>query len=275
MSYILDALKKAERERHLTRVPTLTTVHSSVRGTGRRMALWAVAPVLLVGAGLSIWLLRPTPSVAPPVATDFRTDLGATRPASPVAPGGTTTPLPPAATQPAAPVTPAPPGPSVENQSNAPRQPTREPAVSPRPTVIPPRQAAGPSGLPSDGGAARSVEPEPVRRTPDSSAAVSRPAEPPPPPQVPPSAGADRPRADTVVTPPPSLPPNPPMLHDAIGKMKLDILVYTDVPADRMVIIGGQKYVVGQLVDGLYLLEGITREGAILSYQGERAVLQP
>jgi hypothetical protein len=65
------------------------------------------------------------------------------------------------------------------------------------------------------------------------------------------------------------------MLHDAIGKMKLDILVYTDVPADRMVIISGQKYVVGPLVDGLYLLEGITREGAILSYLGERALLQP
>ncbi len=57
--------------------------------------------------------------------------------------------------------------------------------------------------------------------------------------------------------------------------MKLDILVYTDVPADRMVIINGQKYVVGQHVDGLYLLEAITREGAVLSYQGERAVLPP
>ena len=254
MSYILDALKKAERERHLTRVPTLTTVHSSVRGTGRRIGLWAVGAVLLVGAGLSIWLLRPTPSVAPPVATDSRTDLGATRPASPVAPEGTTTPLPSVATQPAAPATPAPPGPSAGSQSEAPRQPNREPAASLRPTVIPPRQAAGPSGLPTDVGAARPVEPEPVRRTPDSSAAVSRPAEPPP--------------------PPPS-PPNPPTLYDAIGKMKLDILVYTDVPADRMVIISGKKYVVGQLVDGLYLLEGITREGAILSYQGERAVLQP
>ncbi len=57
--------------------------------------------------------------------------------------------------------------------------------------------------------------------------------------------------------------------------MKLDILVYTDVPADRMVIINGQRYVVGQYVDGLYLLEAITREGAVLSYQGEQAILPP
>jgi hypothetical protein len=57
--------------------------------------------------------------------------------------------------------------------------------------------------------------------------------------------------------------------------MKLDVFVYTDVEVDRMVVINGRKYVVGQLVNGVYLLEGITREGAVLTYQGERLVLRP
>jgi hypothetical protein len=57
--------------------------------------------------------------------------------------------------------------------------------------------------------------------------------------------------------------------------MTLDVFVYTDVEADRMAVINGRRYVKGQLVDGLYLLEGITPEGVVLSYRGERAVLQP
>ncbi len=42
MSYILDALKKADRERNLAKVPTLTTVHVPVLTTGRRVGVWAV-----------------------------------------------------------------------------------------------------------------------------------------------------------------------------------------------------------------------------------------
>ena len=57
--------------------------------------------------------------------------------------------------------------------------------------------------------------------------------------------------------------------------MTLDVFVYTDIEADRMVIINGRRYVRGQLVDGLYLVEEIAPEGAVLSYQGERVVLRP
>jgi general secretion pathway protein B len=104
---------------------------------------------------------------------------------------------------------------------------------------------------------------------------VSGAAEPSPRPQREPRAGVDRPPADTVVSAPPSTPPSPPSLLDALAKMKLEIFVYTDVSKDRMVIINGRKYAEGEQVDGLYLLEAITREGAVLTYQGERALLQP
>ncbi len=57
--------------------------------------------------------------------------------------------------------------------------------------------------------------------------------------------------------------------------MTLDVFVYTGAKADRMVVINGHRYVPGQYVDGQYLLEDITPEGAILSYQGQRATLRP
>lgn len=57
--------------------------------------------------------------------------------------------------------------------------------------------------------------------------------------------------------------------------MKLDLFVYTDVPADRMIIVNGQRYLEGDQIDGRYLVESITRDGAVLSYQGEKAVLRP
>ena len=58
MSFILDALKKADRERHLNKIPTLATVHIPVYVKGRRVAVWAVAALLLSAAGL-VWWLQP------------------------------------------------------------------------------------------------------------------------------------------------------------------------------------------------------------------------
>jgi len=57
--------------------------------------------------------------------------------------------------------------------------------------------------------------------------------------------------------------------------MRLDLFVYTDVPADRMVVINGRKYGEGEEVDGLYRVESITREGALLSYKDEKLLLRP
>jgi len=61
MSYILDALKKSERERAKGNIPTLETVPDS--GAGRR-ALWVgvligAGALLLVGAVAWLVILRP------------------------------------------------------------------------------------------------------------------------------------------------------------------------------------------------------------------------
>ncbi|MBI4573592.1 MAG: general secretion pathway protein GspB [candidate division NC10 bacterium] len=268
MSYILDALKKAERERHPTRVPTLTTVHSPALGARRRAGLWVVGAVLLAGGSLSIWLLRPSPSVAPQVAMAPRSGVDATPPASPAAPGGATAQPQTTAAQPSVPVTSAPADPGAGRPPESLRPPPREPAVTLLPTATPPLQASEPAGA----AAPRPVEPGPVRRTPDSPGAVSGAAEPPRRPQTEPRTGPNGPQAVLAA---PMAPPSLPTLGEALARMKLDIFVYTEVPKDRMVIINGRKYVEGEQVEELYLLEAITREGAVLTYQGERALLQP
>ena len=82
MSYILDALKRAERERHLTHVPTLATIHASAHPTRSRW-LWVVGGVLLVNAIVVMLLLRAgpgagptsTPSLTPPAAAPPTADV--------------------------------------------------------------------------------------------------------------------------------------------------------------------------------------------------------
>lgn len=65
MSYILEALRKAERERSIGQVPTLDT-HGESEGPGRsRGWLWIVAAALLVNAAvLAAWLLTRAPETA-------------------------------------------------------------------------------------------------------------------------------------------------------------------------------------------------------------------
>lgn len=66
-----------------------------------------------------------------------------------------------------------------------------------------------------------------------------------------------------------------PAVQEAVGRITLDVLVYSERAPERMVFISGRKYVEGQQVDGKLVLEAITQEGAILSYQGQRFILRP
>jgi len=91
VSYILDALRKAERERHLGQPPTLATLPPPTESSRQRFWIW---PGLVLGLGLNAVLLalflnRPLP-IAEPVASS------APAPESPVA----TLPVAPAPTLP-------------------------------------------------------------------------------------------------------------------------------------------------------------------------------
>jgi hypothetical protein len=75
---------------------------------------------------------------------------------------------------------------------------------------------------------------------------------------------------------PPEMPKIRPMsFQEAISKMPLSLLMYSDNKAERMVYINGRKYVEGDYIEEIYLLESITGDGAIISHQGERTLLQP
>src|SRR5262245_58710615 len=70
MSYILDALKKAEQVRQrATRVPTLATVHRAPAASTPRRPLWPwiAGGLLLINTVVLGWLLvKPSPRPAPP-----------------------------------------------------------------------------------------------------------------------------------------------------------------------------------------------------------------
>jgi general secretion pathway protein B len=269
MSFILDALKKADRERNLNKVPTLATVHIPVYVTGRRVALWIVA-VGLLGAAAVVWWLR-TPTEAPVATIQPRPSVAVQPPTKPIDPerapaSETVASVPPAAV----PESPSP-GPSVPSRSDTRRQADRDRPLGPRPARPVPQPVFEPPPP--------AIEPEmrevrPVELRPPSLPS-SRPEALP---------GVEASRPSSVTPPPPTAPPAqaalpgpaaPPTLREALSKMTLDVFVYTDVEADRMAVINGRRYVTGQLVDGLYLVESINRDGVTLSYRDERAVLRP
>ncbi len=142
MSYILDALRKAEQKRQLAaKVPTLATIHrqpAAVRPPIRlRLWPWVAGAVIVVNAGVVTWLLLPagTRSTA---SLDRPGSFSTPGTAAPSAPGATASPAPgpraapltadgPVPSAPAAPRAPATPGPPVA----APPAPARGPASEP------------------------------------------------------------------------------------------------------------------------------------------------
>jgi hypothetical protein len=260
MSLILDALTKAERVRG--RVPTLATVHAPARESARAIGLGAAAGVLLAGAGLLVWFFWPAPNGVPPAATDFRARVSAPTPPSRLSPERKITSETPEDVPPGASGTRVPHSPEAGQEREAP-SPSRAPLARPRSIHAPPPQTSLPGGLPGGAGTAH-----PIERRLGGGKAIE-------PSRAKPSGGADRARADVVVPSAPSLPAKPTTLQDAMAKMTLEVLVYTNVKADRLVVINGRRYVEGQYVDGLYLVEEITPQGTVLSYQGERALLRP
>ncbi len=281
MSYILDALKKAERERGRAKVPTLTTVHSPVWEVGRSYGLWAIGGGVLACVAAAFWLVWLRPTAAPP-PTIVRPALESpARPGGPPAADRTKEPAPSLAVPAPTPPTDVPRPPKADlpgglerfpreseasiPPSFAPPPPApRKEAAQPR-TVIPPapeEQRPPATRTPEVPVFPRPIKPEPM---------AASPAGPPPTlpvPAVPPP----------LATAPPPAPPSsvkPPTLHEAMAKMTLNVLVFTQAEGERMVIINGKRYVRGDSVDGRYRIEEITREGAVLSFEGERALLHP
>lgn len=280
MSYILEALRKVERQRRGRAIPDLATVHGP-SAAGRRIWVPVVSGVLLVNAGLLALLLwyrpetppAPSPTTQaeapaadaagpPPAASDAPASAAA---AAAVPPGSPPSTEPAPAVVASAPSTAAPVGAQPAEPVSAPPAPPASASNE--------RRIGGPE-IPDPGSSVRTAESGPrVRITvPGSDAAreveVARGAAAGTP-APPPSAGSAGASVKAAV--PADLPPS---FRAAVSQLRLEALVYAQSPGDRKVFINGRRYLEGETLDGGILVEKIVEEGALLSYRDHRYVLR-
>jgi hypothetical protein len=255
MSYILDALTKAaqQRDRQASVVQRLLSPAPHPRApwspaSGRLLAALAVNAVLL--AGVLVWWMWPTSVTTHPAATVQPEPMAAP---APIAESPRPLKLEPL--------------PSVETRADKPTAATSERSVSTSETptpVAPPAASSAPSSR------AAAPTPTPSSRasapTPSSRAAVPAPT---PGPSAPPRSG-------TPSVQPSSAPAAPPVAATSpeAGSLRLEALIYADVPAERMVFINGRRYREGDSIDGRLRVEEIREDGVELSDQGRRFSLR-
>lgn len=306
MSYILDALRKVERER-----PRLVANRFRILPVeqARRWGLWALGGVLLANALLLSVLFRSVwwpalpsetgpgqiPGAAPAPAASEGLSQDGHPPSQPAV--GADVAAPPQDTPTGAPVSPSSPARAARIQ--VPGDAAGK-AISPVERARPP---SPPSSTASTGG--RDATPPVTRDTPPgvrggvvapaAGAPVAAPSPeasaPGPTPVTQPAAPAAAP-APTVFPPPvstagsPQTTPGPaqpapvaepaPAGGSATGGqgLTLDVLVYSDTPSERLVFINGRKYVEGQRTEQGLVVEAITPQGAMLNDQGRRFLLE-
>jgi general secretion pathway protein B len=264
VSYILDALRKAERDRQVARVPTLTTTHAAAEPVRRLAWAWAVGCGLALGAVVVYGFLR-VPGRPEAVREAARPPAAPAGPAVPGAGADAETPPPPLARAPKR-GEPAPAlasGPAVERARPRVAPLDKAPAAE-RPGGDERRlpSTAGPSDAPETRGATLAQpSPAPVPAAP-SGDPVTEPR---------PTADAAAPLA-AVPAPRPSPDSG---AGPARPRLTLDVLVYSDLPGERFVFVNGRKYIEGQSVDGDAVIEQITPEGAVLRHEGKQFVLRP
>ena len=254
MSYILDALKKAERERGISKVPTLTTIHE-LRNV-RRHQVWIIVGGIALSVALLAWFSLPSLKTVTqpqaPTQVDVESDDGEALPQN--SPGEPSVPAIAQISVPEAheakPDTPAVSVPSPKTSLPADQAVTRKSAevkhgksISEETAVV--AQEDGQSSSPVEDYA-----------TEEDTNADEPPVNAPP---------LDQNRVET----------KPASLREAAARMTLNIHVYSGVKDERLVFINGKKYLEGDYVDGQYLLEEITPEGVVLSHEGDKTILRP
>lgn len=225
MSYILDALKKAERERAIAQVPTLMSDHDAPSEAPKRRN-WLLAGACMIGLAAIIIaasaLLQPGKQAVSPNA-----DQSSSQPQ----------------------IQTAPPQPVVPAKDELPDEhPPLTAAIKP---VAEPERAPIPKAP---------AEPATAHKKPQTRAGIPQSAAAPAAQGVPESSEEQ----SSAVS-----------LREAAAKMTMTIHMYSDIKSERMVFINDRKYQEGDFVEGRYLLDSITPDGALLIDKGERIVLHP
>jgi len=265
MSYILEALRKAERERQLGEAPTLSDVIYDAPSKGRNGWPWLVALLLLLNAGLMGYFWLNGWGQNQPIATSSL--------AAPTPPKVSTD------EKPATRVVPAP-------SSNAPMAASPKavtPAIKP---LLNPAKRSPASREALDGESSPSKNPnkalgtEPANRKPanvpntpiidkafvrgeQSSLSVDEP---------PPVAGWEIPKA---VEPEsganlPSLREMPDDIQQKMPDIKINVLAYSSEPEERFAIINMVRYNRGERLPGGAVVREIQANGVVLELNGKR-----
>lgn len=246
MSLILDALKRAERERRGEHAPALEDAPAAAgprpASPGRWRLLGVVTLVLVVAAlGWSLWRKPSAPEPQP---------------------------APPQPEQAAAPV-----------PQPAPEEDPPEPPTDTAPAVIPGTESVASLEEVTEGVVeAPVVPPAPVSPAPEQAAtrAEAPPAAEPRPSQaaVEPETARPIPPALTQPAPLRKLREMPPDYRADFPALTVEVHVFERSPAQRFVMVNGRRYKEGErLAEGPQILE-IVREGIVLEFRGQK-VLYP
>ena len=254
MSLILEALRKSEAERQRGRAPGLFVEQRPARADHRRVPAWAWALGLLLVAVLLAWGWREwqRPAVVVVATAEPSADTVTEAQPTQVAPRTEPAPGEPGSL---APITLAPaPAPATQAVAEA-------PVPAPAPTV---NASAGPAVEP----AATPTLAAPNTPALPRSEAIGAPV----PPTAAPAPVAPMPSPEPAATLP-GIEALPATARAALPPLKLSMHVYADTPAQRFVILDGQRLGEGASPSSGVVLEEIRRDGLVLSVNGQRLLL--
>lgn len=266
MSLILDALKRAERERRLERPPDLTAVYEEDRPPrrGSRPWLWLSGAFVIsaIAVGLILWPEAPGPA-RPPVSKESVVERSASVAGSPEKAQTTPSPASPKGTRPKTAGTPA--------AETPPARPALTPIQTPPPPPAPdPVQAAPPPPgapvVPTQETAPEQPVAPPAPSAPEG--ALPEPAPPEPAPLEPPPTGVPKAKAGPAKSAPiPLLSELPFEVREKLGQLQINVHSYSENPAERLVFINMKSFKVGERIgENGPILKEITPEGVIIDY---------
>ena len=148
-----------------------------------------------------------------------------------------------------------------------------EPVSAPTPTAVSPRPLVRLEPPPTTD---TKVETPPSSAPVPSAASPVTPAKPsaqPPAPPPGPRATAPTVQPTPAPTPPPPVAATRPAAPQESSGLRLEALIYADVPAERMVFVNGRRYREGDSIEGRLRIEEIREDGVELSDQGRRFTL--
>jgi len=251
MSFILEALKKSEKNRQENTTPTLDSQHDSATPTPQKRPIWPLilVLVLLLNGGILLWLFGPwSHKKAPAVTTAPVTETAAVAPTAPM-----TTAAPRPAVQPPAQPVAATASVTPEPQV-APSEPAMTPPVEPVVQSVVTTQPVAEVTLPVEKPAPVITAPEPPQ--PEQTADVAKPVAQP--------VAAPQPPARKIL----ALTELPGGIQQQLPRLHMSVHAFTGDQSTSLIRLNNRIMRAGSILENRYRLEEITTDGAIFSYQG-------